>query len=111
MKVVFSPRALLRLRETQAHIAYDNVTAAAGVVNRIRQCTEMLADHPMLGRDWDGRTRALVVSGLPYRIHYRIDEGAEVVEIITVAHMSRSRQRLRFRDRNKILLLESYTYS
>jgi hypothetical protein len=35
-------------------------------VNRIRQSTEMLADHPMLGRDRDGRTRALVVSGLPY---------------------------------------------
>ena len=86
MKVVFSPRALLRLREIQAYIAYDNVTAAAKVVNRIRQSTEMLADYPMLGRDWDGRTRALVVSGLPYRIHYRIDESAEIVEVITVAH-------------------------
>ena len=87
MKVVFSPRALLRLREIQAWIAYDNVTAAAKVVNRIRQSAEMLADHPMLGREWDG-TRALVVSGLPYRIHYRIDQGAEIVEVITVVHTS-----------------------
>lgn len=86
MKVVFSPRALLRLREIQAYIAYDNVTAAVKVVNRIRQSTETLADHPNLGWEWDTRTRALVVSGLPYRIHYRIDAGAEVVEIITVAH-------------------------
>ena len=88
MKLVFSPRALLRLREIQAHVAYDNVTAAATVVSRIRQSAEMLADHPMLGRDWDGRTRALTVSGLPYRIHYRIDESTETVEVVTVAHTS-----------------------
>ena len=88
MKVVFSPRALLRLREIQAYIAYDNVTAAATVMNRIRQSTEVLADHPMLGREWDEFTRALVVSGLPYRIHYRIDESTEIVEVITVVHTS-----------------------
>jgi plasmid stabilization system protein ParE len=49
----------------------------------------MLADHPQLGVEWDAPTRALAVSGLPYRIHYRIDESADVVEIITVAHTSR----------------------
>ncbi len=90
MKVVFSPRALLRLREIQAYIAYDNVTVASKVMNRIRQSAEMLADHPMLGPEWDGQTRALVVSGLPYRIHYRIDEGTETVEVITVAHTSQT---------------------
>lgn len=89
MRVVFSPRALLRLREIQAYIAFDNVTAATQVTIRIRQSVEMLADHPKPGREWsDGRTRALVVSGLPYRIHYRIDEAAGVVEIITIAHTS-----------------------
>lgn len=88
MKLVFSPRALLRLREIQAYIAYDNVTAAANVVNRIRQSVEMLADHPKLGRKHDAKTRALVVSGLPYCIYYRIDEAAETIEIITIAHTS-----------------------
>ena len=88
MKVVFSPRAVRRHRQIQAYIAYDNVTAAAKVVNRIRQCAEILADHPKLGREWDAHTRAFVVSGLPYRIHYRIDESADLVEIITVAHVS-----------------------
>lgn len=86
MKIIFSPRALLRLREIQAYIAYANVTAAARVVSRIRQSAEILSDHPRIGRDWDANTRALVVSGLTYRIHYRIDETAGVVEIITVAH-------------------------
>ena len=35
-----------------------------------------------------GPTRALVVSGPPYRLHYRINDAtAGLVEIITVAHM------------------------
>lgn len=88
MKVVFSPRALMRLREVQSYIAYDNVSAAARVVQRIRQAAEMLADHPQLGASWSARTRALVVSGATYRLHYRIDAQAETVEIITVAHTS-----------------------
>ncbi|MCA8928818.1 MAG: type II toxin-antitoxin system RelE/ParE family toxin [Alphaproteobacteria bacterium] len=87
MRIVFSPRALLRLREIQAYIAYDNVTAAARVVSRIRQSTEMLADFPLLGPAWDAHSRALVVSGLPYRIHYQVNGNADAVEIITVVHM------------------------
>lgn len=46
MKLVFLPRALLRLREIQAYIAYDNETAAATVVSQIRQSAKMLAGHP-----------------------------------------------------------------
>ncbi|MFO1144646.1 MAG: type II toxin-antitoxin system RelE/ParE family toxin [Amaricoccus sp.] len=90
MRVVFSRRSVARLREIPSWIAYDNVTAAAQVVSRIRQCAELLSDHPKLGTVWrDGPTRALVVSGLPYRIHYRLDEAFGVVQIITVAHTSR----------------------
>ena len=42
MIVVLSPRAVQRLREIQAWIAYDNLTAAAQVIQRIRQTTEIL---------------------------------------------------------------------
>ena len=94
MKVVFSPRAILRLRQIQAYIAYDNVTAAARVVGRIRQSTEMLADHPKLGSAWAGGTRALTVSGLPYRIHYRLNKEADRIEIVTIAHTSQRPPRL-----------------
>lgn len=94
MKVVLSPRAVLRLREIQAYIAYDNVAAAVRVVSRIRQATEILADHPWLGPVWSGHTRALLVTGLPYRVHYRIDESAELVEVITIVHTSQKPLRL-----------------
>jgi plasmid stabilization system protein ParE len=89
MKVVFSDRSRARLHEIQSYIAFYDIRAAAKVVDRIIYATEMLSDHPRLGPTWSGgRTRALVVSGLPYRIHYRIDETAGAVEILTVAHTS-----------------------
>jgi addiction module RelE/StbE family toxin len=90
VKLVFSPLSLRQLHEIQAYIAYDSPNAAARVVTRIRQSIEILADFPKLGRVWeDGPTRVLTVSGLPYRIHYRVLEEAEVVEILLVMHTSR----------------------
>jgi toxin ParE1/3/4 len=87
MKVVFSPRAVERLRQIQAYIALDNPTAAMSVANRIRRAAEALADHPFLGRPWAaGDTRALLVSGLSYRLHYRVNEPAGTVEVIAVVH-------------------------
>lgn len=89
MKIVFAPLAVQRLSEIQSYIAYDNASAAVRVIARIRQVIEMLADNPKLGRVWeDGPSRVMVVSGLPYRIHYRVFEETEVVEILTVAHTS-----------------------
>jgi len=89
MKLIVSPRDARRLREIQAHIALEaNLHTALGVVLRIRQSAEMLADFPEIAPEWDGGPiRALAVSGLPYRIHYRLK--SEAVEIITIAHTSR----------------------
>jgi plasmid stabilization system protein ParE len=86
MTLIISPLAYRRLREIQVHIALDgNLSAALQVVLRIRQAAEMLTDFPELAPPWQrGPTRAPVVSGLPYRIHYRIH--ADAVEIITVVH-------------------------
>ncbi len=88
MKLVLSPRAARRLREIQGHIALDaSLNTALRVILRIRQSIEILADFPMIGTRWqDGPTRTLVVSGLPYRVHYRI--AGDVVEIITITHTS-----------------------
>jgi plasmid stabilization system protein ParE len=87
LPVVFSDRSRTRLHDIQGYIAFHNIRAATKVVDRIIYAAEMLGDHPMLGTVWqDGETRALVVPGLPYRIHYRVR--GEMVEIITVAHTS-----------------------
>ena len=58
------------------------------VLTRIKALTDMLAQHPRLGPAWDERTRAMNVTPYPYRIHYRIDEAGETVEVITIAHTS-----------------------
>ena len=58
-------------------------------MDRIIYATEILGDHPRLGAEWQGGpSRALTVSGLPYRVHYRLNEDEGRVEIITVAHTS-----------------------
>lgn len=89
MKVVFSDLSRRRLHETQSYIAFHNIRAAAKVVDRIIYATEILGDHPKLGAEWQGRlSRALTVSGLPYRVHYRLSEDEGRVEIITVSHTS-----------------------
>lgn len=69
--------------------------AALRVATRILQLIELLSDFPELGRKWeDGPTRALVVPRLPYRIHYRLDETAGTVTVITVVHTRRRPPRL-----------------
>lgn len=92
MKVVFSDLSRARLHEIQAYIAFDSARAATRVADRIIYAAEMLADFPELGARWmNGPTRALSVSGLPYRLHYRITK--DVVEIITISHTSQRPRR------------------
>ena len=54
----------------------------------IRQVIDMLVEFPKLGARWnDTRTRAITVTGLPYRIHYVVDEARSEVRVITIAHV------------------------
>lgn len=88
MKLILSPRAAHRLREIQCHIALDaSLHVALRVIVRIRQSVEMLADFLEIGARWqNGSTRALVVSGLPYRVHYQIK--SDILKVLTIAHTS-----------------------
>ena len=86
MRVVISDAAEAKLRSIQDHIAERDPRAAERVMQRIAQVTRMLGDFPKLGAPWDEGSRSIVVSGLPFRIHYRL--AGEIVEIITVLHMS-----------------------
>ena len=54
-------------RGTSEPVVFDSEPAGA----------EMLTDFPRLGARWaEGPTRSLLVSGLPYRIHYRLSDDA-----------------------------------
>lgn len=86
MKLVFSPLARERLREIQAHIARDNIAAAARVASTIRASAEILIDYPEIGRIYAGAVRRLNVSRYPYAIFYRVDQARGEVVILTIRH-------------------------
>ena len=87
MRVVISVRAEDNLSSIQRYLSKRNPPAARNTVQRLRQAIDLLADFPSLGPAWKGSTRAMTVTGLPYRVHYRIEEAADRVVVITVAHV------------------------
>jgi toxin ParE1/3/4 len=70
------------------YIAEENRAAAVRTADQIWESTQLLARHPMAGRD--GRvagTRELVISGTPFIIAYRIEK--KEVRILAVLHTAR----------------------
>ena len=87
--VVYSALSQRRLEAIHLYIAARNPRAAIKVLERIRRSADLLSDNPHLGPRWrDGPTRALVVPGLPNRIHYAVNEAHGIVEVIHIAHTS-----------------------
>lgn len=84
-EVIWTRRALRRLDEIGAYIAYENPVAAAKVVGRLIAATERLADYPQSGRPGRlGNTREVVLPDFPYTIPYRVI--GDRVHVITVLH-------------------------
>ncbi len=70
------------------YIADENRVAAARIANKIWKSTELLARHPMAGRE--GRvegTRELIVRGTPFIVTYRVQKNE--VQILAVMHAAR----------------------
>jgi toxin ParE1/3/4 len=70
------------------YIAAENRRAAARTAEQIWESTQVLARHPMAGRE--GRvagTRELVISGTPFIVAYRVER--KEVWILAVLHASR----------------------
>lgn len=92
VEVVWSPRALARLREIRDYVARDKPDAAARLATRIVALVEALRQHPHLGRAGsEPGLRELVVGGTPYLIFYRVR--AKRVTITTIWHGAQSRKR------------------
>ncbi|MDH3692847.1 MAG: type II toxin-antitoxin system RelE/ParE family toxin [Gammaproteobacteria bacterium] len=87
-RVVWTHPAAKALEAIEDYIAKDNPQSAFEVAQRIRRATELLAEHPKLGRA--GRVRGtleLIIAGLPYIVPYRIK--GDAIEILTVYHAAR----------------------
>ena len=85
LEIVWSPRALARLREIRAYVAKDKPDAAERLSARIVAVVEVLKNYPALGRAGsEPGVRELVIGGTPYIVFYRV-RGKRIV-ISTVWH-------------------------
>jgi toxin ParE1/3/4 len=88
MRVRWTTPAREQFVSAYAYIAQENRRAAARTAGKIWKSAELLAKHPLAGRE--GRvtgTRELVVRGTPFIIAYRT-QGSEVW-VLAVMHGAR----------------------
>ena len=90
-KLIWSPVSRDDLRDIVRFIASDNPQRAESFVYELMAQTDMLQDHPEIGRAVPEHRNALVREILfrPYRIVYRIDHARKIVEIARVWHAAR----------------------
>lgn len=88
MRVKWTRRALREQDAAFEWIIAENPRAAAQAIERLDRATQLLGEHPKIGRP--GRiegTRELVIQHTPYILAYRI--GSEQIEILAVIHHAR----------------------
>ncbi len=88
MKVVWTDRAKLRLREIQEYIAAESPRIAPEVVRRLVTRSRQLATLPLSGRAVPEYRRDDIRELLerPYRIIYLVLPGQQRVDVLTVRH-------------------------
>ena len=88
MRVRWTTPAKEQFVSAYEYIAEENRAAAVRTASRIWKSTELLASHPMAGRE--GRvagTRELVIRGTPFIVGYRIEK--KEIWILAVMHAAR----------------------
>jgi toxin ParE1/3/4 len=88
MRVRWTTPAKEEFVSVYEYIASENRAAAARTADKIWESTELLAQHPMAGRD--GRvagTLELVVRGTPFIVAYRVERNE--VWVLAVMHAAR----------------------
>ena len=90
-KVVLAPRAVEDLRDIVLYVAPDRPEAAKRLGLALIEKTKVLGSFPFSGRmvpEFDDRLiRELVLK--PYRIVYRVDEGAKIIGVARYWHGAR----------------------
>lgn len=87
-RLVWSPRARMRLVKLGDFIAEKNPAAARKAIRTLLERVARLRDHPQLGRPWPapdaGEIRLLVVSS--YLVYYEVDFDQKTISVLTVRH-------------------------
>ena len=90
-KLIWSPVSRDDLRDIVRFIASDNPERAESFAYELMARTDMLQDHPEIGRSVPEHRNVTVRELIfrPYRIVYRVDHERKVVEIVRVWHAAR----------------------
>ena len=82
-ELVWSARALARLREIRAFVAADKPEAAERLAARIVAVVEALRRYPYLGRPGSTQgVRELLIGGTPYIVMYRVEANQIVIQTV-----------------------------
>lgn len=88
MRVRWTTPAREQFVSAYEYIAEENRAAAARTADVIWESTQLLARHPMAGREGRvGGTRELVIAGTPFLVAYRIEKNE--VHVLAVLHAAR----------------------
>jgi toxin ParE1/3/4 len=87
VKIVWLPRARANRTDAIDYIAKENPRAALNQLEEIEQQSEVLADHPEIGRIGRRRgTRELVINRTPFILIYRVRPSTKRIEILRLLH-------------------------
>jgi|SRR6516165_10568383 toxin ParE1/3/4 len=89
-EIVWSAKALSRLREIRQYVGADKPEAATRLAARIVSVVAVLRIQPRMGRAGaEPGTRELVIGGTPYIVIYKV--GRNSVTILTIWHGAQQR--------------------
>ena len=95
MKVTTTPKTSRDLDEWIGRIAENNPLAAEAFQNRIRQCIEVIRNHPEAGRRHPKRRTVRKLVEDPIVIYYEVFE--DRIEILRFWHSARNPISIRYR--------------
>lgn len=92
MRVIFREAAYADLDRIYSWITRDNPGAAARVVERILDSTELLRRHPHIGHAGSAHgTYEWVVRGTPYIVVYAVAADDDLLTVLAVFHGAQDR--------------------
>ncbi|MEY2521018.1 MAG: toxin ParE1/3/4 [Verrucomicrobiota bacterium] len=90
-KLIWSPVSRDDLRDIVRFIARDNPQRAESFVYQLMAQTDMLQEHPEIGRSVPEHRNAAIreIIFTPYRVVYRVNHTRKLIEIARVWHAAR----------------------
>ena len=91
LQIIWSPEALADLHSLTTFIAQNNPIAAESVGLALINSTELLSNHPLLGRQVPEERNPVIreIIRPPYRIIYEISKRRRTIEILRIWHAAR----------------------